>query len=166
MRNASSPLTSTVTILDAAGRGCTTRTLSPPPITVEANLGSIQWGMISFLISEAAFFATLIVAYLTFLGKDTVGPTPTEALSMPLVIGTTVLLLSSSVTIHFAARRLMAGDQTGFRLLWTATIVLGIAFLLGTGYEWLSSSSGITSRLVAISLAPRTILSSAFTACM
>ena len=38
------------------------------------NLGATQWGMISFLASEVAFFATLIVAYVTFLGKDSSGP--------------------------------------------------------------------------------------------
>ena len=43
--------------------------------------GAVEWGMIGFLVSEAAFFATLIVAYLTFLGKDAVGPTPSAALS-------------------------------------------------------------------------------------
>ena len=42
--------------------------------------------MVAFLVSEVAFFSTLIVVYLTFLGKDTVGPTPREALSLPLVI--------------------------------------------------------------------------------
>ncbi len=92
--------------------------------------------MISFLVSEVAFFSTLIVAYLTFLGKDVVGPTPSEALSLPLVLGTTVCLLSSSVTIHLAERRLRLGDQSRFRLWWAATIALGVVFLLGTAYEW------------------------------
>jgi cytochrome c oxidase subunit III len=108
----------------------------PPPIEVETNLGPTRWGMISFLASEVAFFATLIMTYLIFLGKDTVGPTPSKALSLPLVLFTTFLLLSSSATIHFAEKKLRAGDQAGFRLLWTATIVLGVAFLLGTAYEW------------------------------
>jgi cytochrome c oxidase subunit 3 len=107
-----------------------------PPSEAETNLGSTRWGMISFLASEVSFFATLIVAYLIFLGKDKVGPTPSEALSLPLVLFTTFLLLSSSVTIHFAEKRLRTGDQAGFRLLWMATIVLGVAFLLGTAYEW------------------------------
>jgi cytochrome c oxidase subunit III len=111
-------------------------TPSPPPIATETNLGTTRWGMISFLASEVAFFATLIVTYLIFLGKDKVGPTPSEALSLPLVLCTTMLLLSSSVTIHFAERRLRTGDQAGYRLLWTVTIVLGAAFLLGTAYEW------------------------------
>ncbi len=111
-------------------------TPSPPTIVSETNLGPARWGMISFLASEAAFFATLIVTYLIFLGKDKVGPTPSEALSLPLVLCTTFLLLSSSVTVHFAERKLRVGDQERFRLFWTATIILGAAFLLGTAYEW------------------------------
>jgi cytochrome c oxidase subunit III len=136
MSDASYPLTFTVKTSEDAGIDRITEKLLPPPIVAETNLGSVQWGMISFLASEAAFFATLIVVYLTFLGKDKVSPTPSEALSLPLVIGTTLLLLLSSVTIHFADKRLKTGDQAGFRLLWTATIALGVAFLLGTAYEW------------------------------
>ena len=82
--------------------------------------------MIAFLLSEVAFFSTLIVAYLTFLGRTRVGPTPREALSLPLVIGTTLCLLSSSVTIHLRRAQLQHGHQPGFRLLVGATIVLGI----------------------------------------
>ena len=92
--------------------------------------------MISFLVSEAAFFATLVVAYVTFLGKDKVGPTPSQALSLFLVVCTTLVLLSSSVTIHLAARRLRSDNQVGFRSLWATTITLGMIFLLGTAYEW------------------------------
>lgn len=102
----------------------------------ESSPDASRWGMIAFLISEAALFSTLIVVYLTFLGKDAVGPSPREALSLPLVIGTTICLLSSSATIHRAEHRLRAGDISGFRTWWAATIGLGLAFLLGTGYEW------------------------------
>ena len=102
----------------------------------ELTLDAAQWGMVAFLVSEAALFSTLIVVYLTFLGKDAVGPLPREALSLPLVIGTTICLLSSSATIHRADERLRAGDIPGFRTWWAATIGLGLAFLLGTGYEW------------------------------
>lgn len=107
-----------------------------PQFAAELPLGAIQWGMVSFLVSEAAFFATLIVAYITFLGKDKVGPTPSEALSLPLVLCTTLFLISSSVTIHFAEKRLRIGNDASFRRLWMATILLGMAFLLGTAYEW------------------------------
>ena len=106
--------------------------LAPP----EFSLNAPQWGMLAFLVSEVALFSTLIVVYLTFLGKDPVGPSPREALSLPLVIGTTICLLSSSATIHRAEHRLRSGDASGFRIWWAATIGLGLAFLMGTGYEW------------------------------
>ena len=113
-------------------------TAVPPaaPPAPELRLDPGQWGMAAFLVSEAALFSTLIVVYLTFLGRDVVGPTPREALSLPLVIGTTICLLASSVTIHRAEGRLAAGDRPGFRAWWSATIGLGLLFLAGTGYEW------------------------------
>src|SRR4051812_47539254 len=108
----------------------------PPPIVPERTLSPGQWGMLSFLVSEVAIFGTLIVTYLFYLGKDVVGPTPAEALSLPLVLCTTACLLASSVTIHQAERFLERGDQGGFIRWWAATIALGVVFLLGTTYEW------------------------------
>jgi cytochrome c oxidase subunit III len=120
---------STSTILDPAG-------VRADPATTGSYLGAAEWGMIAFLVSEVAFFSTLIVVYLSYLGRDTVGPTPAQALSLPLVIGTTLCLLSSSVTIHLAEKALRSGTHARFCLLWAATIALGAVFLLGTAYEW------------------------------
>jgi cytochrome c oxidase subunit III len=108
----------------------------PPDIAPEKTLTAGQWGMVAFLVSEVALFSTLIVTYLSFLGKDTVGPTPAKALSLGLVLGTTACLLSSSVTVHLAERALRAGGEAVFRGWWAATIGLGVVFLLGTAYEW------------------------------
>jgi cytochrome c oxidase subunit III len=110
--------------------------LDPGPDAARPHLGAPEWGMISFLFSEVAFFSTLIVVYLSFLGRDTVGPSPAQALSLPLVIGTTLCLLSSSVTIHLAERALRSGTHARFCRLWASTIALGVIFLLGTAYEW------------------------------
>src|SRR5581483_11229924 len=92
-------------------------TLSPP-----------QWGMLSFLLSEVAFFSTLIAVYVSYMGRDVEGPTP-EVLSRGLVIVTTLCLLSSSGTIHLAERSSRAGGHPGFLGWWAATIGLGIVFL-------------------------------------
>ncbi len=92
-------------------------------------------GMIAFLASEAAFFSTLLVGYVVYLGKSIVGPTPREVLSLPLVVGTTACLLLSSYTVHRAEWALRAGVG-GFARWWSATIALGVAFLAGTAYEW------------------------------
>ena len=108
----------------------------PPAVRPERTLSPGQWGMLSFLVSEVAIFSTLIISYLFYLGKDVVGPTPAEALKLPLVLCTTACLLASSVTVHLAERTLERGDQGGFIRWWAATIVLGVLFLVGTAYEW------------------------------
>src|SRR5262245_15491672 len=108
----------------------------PPAVRSEVTLSAGQWGMLSFLVSEAALFGTLIVTYLFYLGRDVVGPTPAEALSLGLVLCTTACLLASSGTVHVAERRLERGNQAGFLWWWLATVLLGAAFLGGTAYEW------------------------------
>lgn len=91
--------------------------------------------MICFLASEVAFFTTLIMVYLNFLGRDQDGPTP-AVLSLPLVICTTLCLLSSSVTVHLADKSMKSAGRSAFIRWWSATIVLGIVFLAGTAWEW------------------------------
>jgi cytochrome c oxidase subunit 3/cytochrome o ubiquinol oxidase subunit 3 len=101
----------------------------PSPLTTQ------QWGLIAFLLSEVALFGTLIVTYIFYLGRDT-GPTPGEVLSLSLVLWTTACLLASSGTVHLAERTLERGNHGGFLRWWVVTIVLGILFLVGTGFEW------------------------------
>jgi cytochrome c oxidase subunit III len=108
----------------------------PPAIAPERTLSPGQWGVLSFLVSEVALFSTLITVYVYYLGKDTVSPTPAEALKLKLVLGTTACLLASSVTIHLAEKKLQRGEQGGFLMLWAATIGLGVVFLGGTAFEW------------------------------
>jgi cytochrome c oxidase subunit 3/cytochrome o ubiquinol oxidase subunit 3 len=94
-----------------------------------------QWGILAFLLSEVAFFGTLITVYLHFLGMDNTGPTP-QILALPLVIFNTICLLSSSFTVHRADKTLQSGARGWFVCWWSATIILGIVFLSGTGFEW------------------------------
>jgi cytochrome c oxidase subunit III len=112
-----------------ANRGIAPLTTHDSPLTTH------QLGLASFLVSEVAFFSTLIVVYLTFLGSDQTGPTP-AILSLRLVIGTTICLLASSVTIHLAVRSLKFRSSSVFRAWWSVTICLAVIFLTGTAYEW------------------------------
>ena len=129
----------------AVSPGVLTTFPAPPPVPRERRLSTYQWGMITFLVSEVAFFSTLIVTYVIYIGKDASGPTP-AILSLPLVVCTTICLLASSGTIHMAERSLNAGSRSGFFLWWSATIVLGVLFLAGTVYEWndLITHEGLT----------------------
>src|ERR1700732_3250177 len=90
--------------------------------------------MLSLIAAEAAIFTIFVVAYVFYLGKSLTGPMPKDVLSVPIVY--TICLLSSSLTIHFAAKSLRRGDVLTFAVSWLATITLGAAFLYGTGTEW------------------------------
>ncbi len=90
--------------------------------------------MVGLIIAESAIFTIFVVAYLFYVGKSLTGPTPREVLETPIFY--TICLLSSSLTIHFAAKSL-ARDRVGaFLGLWVLTIVLGATFMYGTGQEW------------------------------
>lgn len=108
----------------------------PPAIVPERTLTPGQWGMISFFVSEVALFGTLIVVHVFYLGKNVVGPTPADALSLSVVLVPTLCLLSSSGTIHLAEKALERGGQGAFILWWALTVLLGIVFLGGTALEW------------------------------
>jgi cytochrome c oxidase subunit III len=102
-----------------------------------AALPPAKTGMIAFLLSEAAFFGTLIMAYVYFLSQTLAGdPKPSQVFYLPTVIAASCCLFSSSATIHVAEKALRRGRRKAFLLLWGLTIVLGALFLLGTTWEW------------------------------
>jgi cytochrome c oxidase subunit 3 len=96
----------------------------------------VRVGMIAFLISEAAFFSTLVVAYITYMHQTTSGPTPEEVLKLPLAVGGTICLLTSSMTVHLAAGALRGARMGAYYSTLFATIVLGALFLFLTAVEW------------------------------
>jgi cytochrome c oxidase subunit 3 len=91
-------------------------------------------GMACLIVAESAIFTIFVVAYLFYTGKSLTGPTPSQVLETPIFY--TVCLLSSSITVHLAARFLERGKQGAFRGLWLLTFILGALFLFGTGEEW------------------------------
>ena len=112
--------------------------LEPPRIAAAAPVWTLPdrgvVGMASFIIAESAIFTIFVVAYLFYLGKSLTGPTPRDVLEVPIFY--TICLLSSSVTIHLAERRLERNESRAFGVLWLMTIALGAIFLFGTAEEW------------------------------
>ena len=104
--------------------------------------GKIEWdgpargriGMFGLIAAEAAIFTIFVVAYLFYVGRSLTGPLPKDVLSVPIFY--TICLLSSSLTIHAAAKALRRGSIRSFGILWLTTIALGAAFLYGTATEW------------------------------
>lgn len=91
-------------------------------------------GMWCLITAESAIFLIFIVAYLVYMGKSLSGPTPSQILTVPVI--TTICLLSSSATMHWATSALRRGKLGVFRLFWFVTLALGAIFLIGTGREW------------------------------
>jgi cytochrome c oxidase subunit III len=91
-------------------------------------------GMYCLIAAESAIFSIFVVAYLFYIGKSVTGPTPKEALEVPIFF--TVCLLSSSLTIHASVNSLIKGRILGFNLWWALTLALGAVFLGGTAREW------------------------------
>lgn len=104
--------------------------------------GRIEWdrpargrvGMFGLIVAEAAIFTIFVVAYVFYIGKSLTGPMPKDVLSTPVFY--TICLLSSSLTIHLAAKFLRQGNLQRFGILWLATLALGATFLYGTATEW------------------------------
>jgi len=91
--------------------------------------------MYCLICAETAIFTIFVVAYLFYIGKSVSGPKPQDVLHAPIFYS--ICLLSSSLTIHAAVRKLVAGDMKAFARFWLLTIALGATFLYGTAREWI-----------------------------
>jgi cytochrome c oxidase subunit 3/cytochrome o ubiquinol oxidase subunit 3 len=113
--------------------------LLPPHVQATGAWTPLQAGMATFLVSEVAFFSTLIMTYVYFLSQIKESkPGPAEVFDFPLAIGATVCLLSSSITIHVAEMFMHSGKRAAFLTCWFLTIILGAVFLGCTAVEWTS----------------------------
>ena len=90
--------------------------------------------MACLIIAESTVFSIFVVAYVYYMGRDVVGPTPREVLEIP-IFGT-VCLLSSSFFIWLAEHAIAHGKMRDFKLWWGVTFLLGAIFLGTTAQEW------------------------------
>lgn len=99
--------------------------------------GHSIWAMPIFILAEALLFVGFFAAYWVLRLTQPSWPpqgTPEMPLLIPIIM--TIVLVSSSVTIHFAEKRLEEDDRSGFTTWLIITIALGALFLGFTGFEW------------------------------
>lgn len=87
-----------------------------------------------FIASEVMFFGGLITA---FLRTKLLTATPEEALLDVALVGlNTFVLLTSSFTVVLGLNAIQRGRRSGLMTFLGLTIVLGLVFLGGQGYEF------------------------------
>ncbi len=91
--------------------------------------------MVLFLVTEVATFGAGFTYYFYIRAHPWPRGHIPELLG-PVVLVNTVVLVTSSVTMHFAHRALHENDRTRFIRLLGVTVVLGAVFLAGQLYEY------------------------------
>jgi len=122
------------------------------PESQPARFTSGMWAVILFISSEVMFFGALFTTYFYLHGripawepvfarcvgavcdKPTAAVDPIFGVGLPTI--NTIELLVSSVTMQLAVNAIKRGDRTALRNWLIPTLVLGVAFLVGQGYEY------------------------------
>ena len=117
-----------------------------------ARFTSGMWAVILFVSSEFMFFGALFTTYFYLRGRipewepifqrcaAAVCEKPNYTVDPILGVGlptiNTIELLISSVTMQLAVNAIKRGDRTALRNWLIPTLILGVAFLTGQGYEY------------------------------
>ena len=94
-------------------------------------------GMLLFIISEVMIFGAFFTAYF-FIRVVSHDPWPAHGTNIPEAVAgiNTLILLSSSLTIHWALTSIKRGNVFGLRAGLLLTFLMGLTFLITQGVEY------------------------------
>src|SRR4029453_15601883 len=103
----------------------------PPPANRSSRVEPQLLGMLLFIVSEVMVFGAFFTAY--FLIRVVAGDewSPLQGHKLPVAVAgvNTAILLSSSVTMHWAETSIKNGNRFGLKAGITSTFLLGCTFL-------------------------------------
>jgi cytochrome c oxidase subunit 3 len=102
----------------------------PPPAHRSSSVDAPTLGMLLFIISEVMIFGAFFTAYF-FIRVVNHDPWPALGTHLPESVAgiNTAILLSSSLTIHWALVSVKNGNRFGLRAGMLTTFLLGVTFL-------------------------------------
>ncbi|MFB6140574.1 MAG: heme-copper oxidase subunit III [Halosimplex sp.] len=103
--------------------------------TGDADRTKYRATMVVFLVTDLATFAAGFVYYF-FVRAGAWPPGELPELLSSLVAINTLVLLASSVTLHYAHEALGEGDRRRFEALLGVTLLAGAVFVAGQAYEY------------------------------
>jgi cytochrome c oxidase subunit III len=103
----------------------------PPPAHRSSRVEAPTLGMLLFIMSEVMIFGAFFTAYF-FIRIVTHNPWPAQGTHVPEAVAgvNTAILLSSSLTIHWALSSVRRGNRFGLKAGMVATFALGLTFLI------------------------------------
>lgn len=113
----------------------------PPAANQSSRVDPRTLGMFLFIASEAMLFGSFFAAYffVRVVNPDAPGTWPPEPYHFPVFVAgvNTVILVTSSFTMHWALQSIKRGHRNGFLAGMVLTFVMGFAFLLTQVVEYL-----------------------------
>ena len=112
----------------------------PPAANQSSRVDSTTLGMLLFIGSEAMLFGSFFAAYFFVRVVNPSAPAhwPPAPFHFPIFVAgvNTVILVTSSFTMHCALQSIKRGNRAGLKAGLVSTIALGLAFLLTQGIEY------------------------------
>jgi len=104
----------------------------PPPANRSSRVEPALLGMLLFIISEVMVFGAFFTAYFFIrIVAEPGGWFPIDGEELPVAVAgvNTAILVSSSLTLHWAQTSIKNGNRFGLQAGMTATFLLGLTFL-------------------------------------
>lgn len=96
-------------------------------------------GMLMFVASLTMFFGATLVGWFVTKWRADVWPPPGVPEGAPLGMWvSTAIIIASSATLLWGHLQVRKGNVAALRIGLTATLVLGVAFLIGQTHNWIS----------------------------
>jgi cytochrome c oxidase subunit 3 len=103
----------------------------PPEANQSSRIDRQTLGVLLFLVTEAMLFGAFFASYFFLRVVANEGPWPPEPFELPVAVAfvNTLILVSSSFTMHWALESIKAGNRRGLQLGLVTTFLLGATFL-------------------------------------
>jgi cytochrome c oxidase subunit III len=110
----------------------------PPAAHQSSRVDSATLGMLLFIASEIMLFGSFFTAYFFVRVVNDAPVWPPEGFHLPVYVAgvNTVILLTSSFTMHWALQAIKRGNRAGLKAGLVLTLALGLVFLLTQAREY------------------------------
>ena len=109
----------------------------PPVAHQSSRVTAVVLGMLLFIASEVMLFGSFFTAYF-FVRVVNGFPWPPEGFELPRFVAgvNTVILITSSFTVHWALQACRRGNRAGMQAGLVLTLLMGLTFLLTQMIEY------------------------------